>query len=783
MNHGNADVVTPAWEPARPTLASVALLALWVVILALPMATGQWLASPSSDMYAAGYAYRAWGSAWWHRLGHVPLWNAELFGGLPFVAAGHGDIFYPTSFLRLVLPVATVVNLNFVVHYILAGLFTYWLLRRLHCSWTGSVIGALAYELSGVMASYPSPGHDGKLFACTALPLACLSLVMALRDKQWEGYAGLALAVALSLLGHFQIAYYVLIAAGLFGLYLTLEAHPEEALMRRGARLALALGAVLLGFGLGAIQILPFIHYIPFSPRAQGYYGFEGAASYAIPWVHVPEFFLKNFVGARETYWGSNPLKLHSEYLGLPVVALAVLGAAARERRRLIWWLGGIGLLFLLISLGASTPFYRLFWAVMPMVKKTRAPGMAFFAVAFVVALFAGFGAERLERHEGRKAVVPWFIISAVLALLALGGAFASMAVKLAGPRVDAALAAAPAITWGALGSALALMATAAAAFVALRDGLTPRLFALTLALVVGCDLWLNANHFWVYSPSPTRDLFRPDSVTERVRATPPPYRVVDLGVYPTGGVSLMAFDIPQLLGYPGNELRYFDDLWGGRNEWRNLGRLQLWDLYAIRYALLPANARFADSIPGFRRLLAAAPTAGGVAANLFERIAPGPYARVVPGAIKADSEAVIPTLLDRRMDYSRLVLFTKDAPVTPEPLKALPGPSPSQARVTAWEPGRVSVALDPAPAAPSYLLVAENWFPDWQARVDGRPTAVLRGDFTLLTVPVPAGARVVDFVFRSRDYETGKAVSLASLALLAILGVAPILARRGRHA
>src|SRR5438445_3473512 len=89
------------------------------------MLQGKWLAAPGGDQYAAGYAFRAWGAEWWHRLGHVPLWNPELFGGLPFVAAGHGDIFYPTSFLRLVLPVATVVNLDFVLHYVLAGLFTY----------------------------------------------------------------------------------------------------------------------------------------------------------------------------------------------------------------------------------------------------------------------------------------------------------------------------------------------------------------------------------------------------------------------------------------------------------------------------------------------------------------------------------------------------------------------------------------------------------------------------------------------------------------------------------
>src|SRR5205807_4612623 len=261
------------------------------------MLAGQWLGAPLSDQNPAGDASRTWGVEWWHRLGHVPLWEPELFGGMPYIGAGHGDIFYPTSFLRLVLPVATVINLNFVLHYILAGLFTYLLLRRLSVSWTGSVVGGLAYELSGLIASYPSPGHDGKLFASAALPLACLALVMALRDKRWEGYAVLAGAVALSLLGHFQIAYYLLIATGLFALYLTLEENPGEAATTRYTRLALALGAVLLGFGLAAIQLLPFIEYIPFSPRSQGYHGFEGSTSYAIPWNHVLELFLKNFVG------------------------------------------------------------------------------------------------------------------------------------------------------------------------------------------------------------------------------------------------------------------------------------------------------------------------------------------------------------------------------------------------------------------------------------------------------------------------------------------------------
>src|SRR5437016_951618 len=613
---------------------------------------------------------------------------------MPFVAACSGDIFYPTWLLRFVVAVTTAGNLSFSLHYILAGLFTYLLLRRLQVGWTGSVVGGPAYELSGLIASYRSPGHDGKLFASTMLPLILLALVLALRDRRWQGYPLLAAATGLTLLGHFQLAYYSLIVAGLFALYVTLEEAADSKTGERVVRLGLALIAVLVGFGIAAIQIMPFFEYVPFSPRAQGYSGFEGSSSYAIPWDHVPEFFLKSFVGARETYWGSNPIKLHSEYLGLPVVVLAALGVTVPDRRRFVLWVGGIGLLFLLISLGAGTPFFKLWWTVMPLVKKTRAPGMALYVVALVTAMFAGFGVERALRGEGRRVMTPALIVGGIVALLGGTGVFG------------------------------------------------------------------------------------------RVATTPLPYRVLNLpgpGAYP--GSALMAFDIPEVFGYHGNELRYYDDLWGGKNEWRNLGVLPLWDLWAVRYATLPAGTQTLDSIPGFRRVLDSVTILDGSPVNLFERTAPAPYARVVAGAIKTDSATIIPTLLDPRMDFSRIVLFTNDQQVAPEPLKAMPAPSPSRAAVTAWQPGRMTVTLDPVPPQPSYLLIAENWYPDWEATADGRPAQLLRGDYTLITVALPAGAKVVELAFRSKLYEAGRTLSVGSLGVLLIaLLAAVILPRRARH-
>ena len=782
MSDPGPAAAAPPYEPARPTALAMVAFALWPVLLSLPMLSGMWLANPvSSDQYTAGFSFHAWSADWFNRTGHLPLWNPEIFGGLPFVAAGSGDIFYPTWLLRFVLPVTTAGNLSFFVHYPLAGLFTYLLLRRLQVGWTGSVIGGLAYELTGLIASYPSPGHDGKLFASTMLPLLLLALVLALRERRWIGYVLLAAATALSLLGHFQLAYYSLIVAGLFALYLTFEESRDSGGGERALRLGLALGAVLMGFAIAASQNLPFFEYIPFSPRAQGFYGFAGSTSYAIPWEHIPEFFVKNFAGWKETYWGSNPIKLHSEYLGLPVIVLAVLGAAAPERRRQILWFGGIGCLFLLISLGADTPFYRLWWTLMPLVKKTRAPGMALYVVALVTAIFAGLGADRTLRRDGPRLLTPSLVVGGLLAVLGISGALGHLAQSLAaaGRGAGAADADQSAIMWGAATSGLAL--AAAGAVVALARGqLAARSAALGLILIVGTDLWLNARQFWSYTTPYGRD-----PLIDRVAATPAPYRILTpLGAgaaYPAS--ALMTFDIPQTFGYHGNELRYYDEVWGGQDEWRNLGVLSLWDLWAVRYVILNAGTQRIDSIPGFRRVLDSVRTSTGALATLFERVAPATYARVVAGAVKADSTTIVPTMDDPRMDFSRIVLFTNDQPVTPEPLKEMPPPSPSRAAVTAWQPGRMTIRLDPAPPKPSYLVVAENWYPDWQVSVDGRRGQLLRGDYSLITVPLPAGARTVDLTFHSRLYEIGKAITVASLALLLIALLASLASRRARNA
>ncbi len=773
------------YVPARPNLLALGILSLFIVILSLPMLSGQWLASPHGDQYSSAYAFYSWEATEWRSTGSIPLWNPMIMGGLPFLAVvTHGDILYPTALLRYVLPVHVVMNLAFVLHYILAGWFMYLFLRRMAASWTGAVTGAIAYQLSGIMISYVQPGHDGKLFVSTMLPLALLALVAALRDRRWWGYPLLAIAVGLCLVSpHVQATYYLLIAAGLFALYLTFGETTTEPLASRIKRLALAFVAIVAGFALGMPQLLPFLEYIPHSPRAAGYsVGYSGSTSFGVPWDHIPEFFIAGFTGDTfsQSYWGTNPLKLHSEYLGLPVLALAALGFGDR-RRRLVWWMGGIGLLFLLIALGGATPFYHLWWAVMPMVKKTRAPGMVFFVVAFCVATFAAWGVTRLERGEGGRGVQTarvWLIAAGVIALLGIIGVFGQLAASLApAERAGIAIAHGGAIRIAAVIGAILLAATALLAWGRLQGRVPALAFALGLPLIVGLDLWRDGRHFWTYSPPPSRGLYQTDEVIARLQAAPKPLRVLDFNVYSQN--VLMAHGIPQVIGYQGNELRYYDDLLGGRNEWRYLlTSTRLWSLLAVRYVLIPDTA----AVPGYHLVQGPVTTAAGTRAFVYEADTIPAYARVIPAAVKVPNDSVAPpTLADPRLPgYDRVVLLAANAPINPPQLNGLPAPSASKARVTAWDAGKMTVELEPPPRDSSYVLIAENWYVDWQARVDGRPALVLRGDNALLTVPVAPGARKIELAYHSRTYAQGKLIAFVTLVLvLAGFVVPPLVARR----
>ena len=568
-----------------------------------------------------------------------------------------------------------------------------------------------------------------------------------------------------------------MLALGLWTLYLAFWDDERRPGARPWLSLLLASAAVAIGIGIAGLQVLPFMEYIKYSPRATGgpSTGWEWVNTYAMPPSEIFSTLLPQFNGVLDHYWGSNPLKFHTEYLGVLPLLLTVFAWGDVRRRRLVTALIAGAVVFQLLAFAGHTPFYRPFFEFLPMLKKMRAVGMVFFLVAFPIAILAGIGLDRmLAGLVQRRRILMVLGGFALFGLLGALGVLQVVAEGLAIPeRLAAAQANAPDLRLGAL-RLLFFIGSGGGVLLAVASGKARgAVAAIALVLAISTDLWSIDRLFYQFSPRASV-LFGSDEIVRHLQATAPPYRVFNFsGSYP--GATLMAYRIPEALGYHGNELRFYDELAGKDQGYRSLQSASLLDQLALRFVILTDTA----SIPGWHRVAGPISNAFGNPAVLLERDSVPSYARVVVNAAKVKDDQVPPTLTNPRFPVRQVALFADTASVQPAALQQPLPVSAVSATVTEWRPGSMRIALHGRNPGLSYLVISENWYPDWKAMVDGRPAPVLRADHTLLGVVLPSGAQEVSLRFHSDSYDHGKVVSLLSLILACGLIAGPLLLSR----
>jgi hypothetical protein len=708
-----------------------------------------------------------------------------------------GDIFYPTFLLRLVLPVDVAMTWGFIIHLVLAGLFTFAFLRAWRLGFWPSLIGGLAYMMGGPIASYVSPGHDGKLFVSALLPLALLLAMRGVREGRRWAWGALALVVGLGVLSpHPQLLQYMLLCTGAFALFVAFV--DTGVRVERGTairRLGLFTASVLAGFAMGAIQFLPVYEYVNWSPRGEGGMsrGWEHATSYSFPPEELLNTILPQFSGILDAYWGRNGIHLHSEYLGVAVLVLAGLAfgsATDRASRNFLRFWIATAVVGLLWSLGGFTPFYRLVYAVVPGTRFFRAPSTFVFIVALAIAVFAALGTRRLlERGVARGYLIGWLVVGALLLALGVGGGLTSFATTVAAEaRYDAVLANQQAVAAGAVRSFVVVIVALAALLLIARGRLRAPAAGVVLAAMIALDLWSIERLYWRFSPRAER-LYASDPTIEHIKAQREPARVLALPFQDPEafhdpffqGDALMVHDVRQVLGYHGNELARYQRLVGKDEGYRPILTPAIWRLLNVRYLLTNVDT---SMVPGLPLLVGPVRNAAGSTAYLYQLPGENPFAWVAPVGVKAEDDVVLATLRDGRFDPARAALVAPDSPVpAARNVTSLPEPAAARVRVERYAPGEVALRIEGEVAAGSVLIVSENYYPGWRARVDGREAPIGRADLSLIGVGLSAGARTVSLTFRSAPFETGKWITLAAIAAAVVWALAGLaMERRGRE-
>ncbi len=790
---GAALEALPKWLPV-PLLALATLLLFREFIFSGAMLFG-------SDTLSLGYMARAF-FADALREGTFPLWNPIILGGTPFLESlAGGDSLHPLSVaLLLAMETHRALGWKLVLHVFAAGLFMFGWLRVVGVSRGGALVGGLAFLLAPSMVTLAFPGHDGKIFVTAMTPLLFWMGEWHLRRGGLLPGALLALAIALVILStHFQMAYFLFGGVGAYMIARSIQlARPrpserEEGITPRtlGLRFAAFLGFSLLGAGVTAVQLVPAVDYVTeHSRRAATTLDAEGAAAraYSSSWsLHpeeavslvVPEF-IGNSAGTTEwttgTYWGRNPFKLNHEYLGLVALLLAGLGLLGGPARGIRWFMVGMGSVALLFALGTHTPVWRIFYEVVPGISLFRAPSMAIFLTAFSVATLAGFGVDRGARlvDEEKERPFLWLfgVAAGVLALgwvLAASGALGSLwtGILYSGieaPKAEALERALPHIARG-FGIALALTVGVAGLWMgATRRVLAPVLLVPGLLLLVAVDqgrvngAFLEVMDYRAFAEPDQNHRF----LMERQREEDP-FRVLSFR-QGAQDVTPGMHGLELAGGHHPNDLGRYRELIGmeGSGLPEHLARFNpnVLGILNIRYILWP-DAEYGPLDAGLEPVSRLQFADGRVHSSVY-RLGTLPRARIVGEAVVVAEGEEVRTILDENLyNPAHQVVLTQEPPI------ALSGAG-GTARWIARDRNRL--ALEVEAEGPALLVVGDNWFPGWRARVDGEETPVLRADHTLRAVAVPGGRHEVEMWYASSLLRWSLFASLACLVLLTVL-------------
>src|SRR5579859_4579096 len=333
------------------------------------------------------------------RYGQWPLWNDQIFAGLPFAADPLSGMWYPPALALLVLPLPLGFNLLLAAHLAWAGWGMFQFLRAEGLGTPASALGAAAFAGTPKLVAHLGAGHVSLVYAVAWTPWLLLAMRAAVAgpayasSRPWTSLARGATAgtvMAITFLADVRWAFYAGLLALAYGVVTALTGDRQrrvasEQSQRRGYLYALAgFGFFFLAFS--AVLALPLVELTRLASR--GALTLADGGTYSLPPIYLLGLLIPDLGGFAEwmTYLGVVPLLL----------ALGGLG-----QRTWLWW--AVALLAAAYSLGTNFVVFPVVFRFMPLASLLRVPPRAWFLVSVAAAVLAGHGLQRLL-EEG----LPW---------------------------------------------------------------------------------------------------------------------------------------------------------------------------------------------------------------------------------------------------------------------------------------------------------------------------------------------------------------------------------------
>ena len=330
--------------------------------------------------------------------GELPLWNPYLHGGYPTAADPQSSFLSPLNLIFLLpLPVTTTYTWYIVIHYALAGVFTFLLTRwGLYLGPIASFVAGLSFAFGGAMLVHLT--QFPIVSTLTWMPLILLLYILAFEKSKiiYAIAAGIVMAVQISKSQPQMVLY----TAGILILYACFVTGINFC-AGKGIRSFIPFGKLLLvfliGAGLSAYQLIYTLELIQQSNRAGGI-TYEIITVLSYPPIQLIKLLVPHFFGSFKNYAGSGSYTEFHVYAGVLALILPIF-AWLKPKDWRVWFFTTLMTICLILSFGDFTPLYHLLQYV-PIVNFFRVPARWILLVTFCLSILAAYGVQTLVDNQ-----------------------------------------------------------------------------------------------------------------------------------------------------------------------------------------------------------------------------------------------------------------------------------------------------------------------------------------------------------------------------------------------
>jgi len=389
--------------------------------------------------------------------GVYPLWTNSLFSGMPAFQIGYSANNKLPWIAHQIFSLGLPKPINF---FFLASVCFYFLCVVLRVRPVYGILGALAFAYATYNPVITSVGHDTKMLSIAYMPALLASVILIYEKKYWLG-GGLAalLTSVLVTQNHPQIAYYLFIALGIMTIFYAVRWIKTSQWRHLAIAISVTLVAGITGVFVNAVHLLSTYEYQKEtirgggSPLADSTSSKENAKDglskdYALSYsMNITEPFV--LIAGRFYGGSSDHLEVNEEeskaieamrtmpneaqqqirgllnfywagmtkpgeagvsgpaYVGAIICVLAILGMFVLDGKHKWWILTAVGLTIMMSWGSYFETLNGLLYEYFPLYNKFRAPSMILVIPQLLLPILAVLCLEKIASTDDKKSLLP----------------------------------------------------------------------------------------------------------------------------------------------------------------------------------------------------------------------------------------------------------------------------------------------------------------------------------------------------------------------------------------